>query len=255
MGRHRQGPGQLAPAEHLDQAVLVDQARGPQGLGRRPRRPRWSSRVSRLTTTYSTRNGFLKPFSFGMRCARGSWPPSKPGLIVAPGALALGAPAGGLAALAGDAPADPRGGPWSTRRRLQVMDLHRTRASSSVGGSRRSEVAGASTGDEVGDPGDHAPDLGAVGQGVGLADAAQAEGPQRAPVLGLGADGGLDLGDRTAARPIRPPRRARGAPAGSPGRPAARRRARPPRATCPGGGRSRRAASGRAARRRWPGPR
>ena len=25
--------GQLAPAEHLDQAVLVDQARGPQGLG------------------------------------------------------------------------------------------------------------------------------------------------------------------------------------------------------------------------------
>jgi hypothetical protein len=41
----------------------------------------------------------------------------------------------------------------------------------------------------VGDPGDHPADLGAVGKGVGLADAAEAERPQRAPLLGLGADG------------------------------------------------------------------
>ena len=41
---------------------------------------------------------------------------------------------------------------------------------------------------EVRDAGDHAPDLGAVGQGVGLADAAEAEGAQRAAGLRLGAD-------------------------------------------------------------------
>src|SRR5688572_1613180 len=45
-------------------------------------------------------------------------------------------------------------------------------------------------GDQVRDPGDHAADLGTVREGVGLADAAQAQGPQRAAGLGLGADGG-----------------------------------------------------------------
>src|SRR5579875_3749658 len=38
------------------------------------------SRASRLTTVYSTRNGFLKPPSFGSLWASGSWPPSKPTL-------------------------------------------------------------------------------------------------------------------------------------------------------------------------------
>ena len=41
--------------------------------------------------------------------------------------------------------------------------------------------------DEVRDAGDHAADLGTVGQGVGLADAAEAEGAQRAAGLRLGA--------------------------------------------------------------------
>ena len=41
-----------------------------------------SSRTSRLTTLYSTRNGFAKPRSFGFRWVRGSWPPSKPGLML-----------------------------------------------------------------------------------------------------------------------------------------------------------------------------
>ena len=50
-------------------------------------------------------------------------------------------------------------------------------------------------GDEVRNPGDHAADLGTVRQDVGLADAAEPEGPQRAPLLGLGADGRPDLGD------------------------------------------------------------
>ena len=42
--------------------------------------------------------------------------------------------------------------------------------------------------DEMGDPREHAPDVGAVGQDAAAADAAQAQGPERAPVLGLGAD-------------------------------------------------------------------
>ena len=33
-------------------------------------------------TVYSIRNGFLKPFSFGVRRVRGVWPPSNPGLML-----------------------------------------------------------------------------------------------------------------------------------------------------------------------------
>ena len=43
--------------------------------------PSKSASVSRLTTTYSTRNGFLKPFSFGVRRTSGVWPPSNLGGI------------------------------------------------------------------------------------------------------------------------------------------------------------------------------
>src|SRR5436190_21747664 len=49
--------------------------------------------------------------------------------------------------------------------------------------------------DEMRDSGDHPADLGTVGQGVGLADAAETEGAQRPPRLGLGADATPDLGD------------------------------------------------------------
>src|SRR5918995_781762 len=49
--------------------------------------------------------------------------------------------------------------------------------------------------DEVGDLGDHPADLRAIGQRVGLADATEAERPERAPVLGLGADPRAHLGD------------------------------------------------------------
>src|SRR5205823_8812953 len=47
--------------------------------------------------------------------------------------------------------------------------------------------------DEVGDPADHPPDLGAVGKHVGLADAPQPERPHGAAGLGLAADGRLHL--------------------------------------------------------------
>ena len=77
--RHRD----LAASEDLDEAALGDQAPGPQRRrGRRSSLPRTPSSVSRFTTAYSTRNGFLKPFAFGVRRAMGVWPPSKPGLTV-----------------------------------------------------------------------------------------------------------------------------------------------------------------------------
>src|SRR4051812_17796096 len=49
--------------------------------------------------------------------------------------------------------------------------------------------------DEMRNAGDHAPDLGTIGQRVRHPDAAQAKGPHGAAGLGLGPDGGLDLGD------------------------------------------------------------
>src|SRR5690606_38298541 len=41
-----------------------------------------SSMVSRLMAWYSTRNGFLKPLSFGTRMCSGIWPPSNPAGMV-----------------------------------------------------------------------------------------------------------------------------------------------------------------------------
>ena len=55
---------------------------------------------------YSTRNGLLKPLSFGMRMCSGIWPPSNPAGTLPRALLALGATAGGLAALAADAATD-----------------------------------------------------------------------------------------------------------------------------------------------------
>ena len=40
--------------------------------------PSMASSAPTLTGVYSTRKGFLNPRSLGMRCMRGSWPPSKP---------------------------------------------------------------------------------------------------------------------------------------------------------------------------------
>ena len=117
-----------------------------------------------------------------MRWASGSWPPSKPARDVVAGALALGAAAGGLAALPADAAADaaacaflePGGG-------LQVVDLHQSLTSSTVMrcGTRAiiPRISGRS------------------GSVLVLPMPREAEGPQRAAVLRLGADGRLHLGD------------------------------------------------------------
>ena len=99
----------LAVAEHLDQLALADGTLGDEVLDGDRRHPRGYSSASRsrLTTWYSTRNGFLKPCSFGSRMCSGICPPSKPvGHLVA-GLGALGAATGGLAL--GRPRHDPRG--------------------------------------------------------------------------------------------------------------------------------------------------
>ena len=106
------------------------------------------------------------------------------------GALALRATAGGLAALAAGATADTLRVLLGAGCRREIMDLHGSARFRVV--LRRRAVGHL---DEVRDPGDHAADLGTVGQGVGRTDLAEAERPQRAAVLGLGADRRLDLRD------------------------------------------------------------
>src|SRR3546814_3407996 len=49
--------------------------------------------------------------------------------------------------------------------------------------------------DQVWHSGQHPADLGSIGEGVGLADPAEAERTERSALLRLGADGGPDLGD------------------------------------------------------------
>ena len=143
-----------------------------------------SSMVSRLMPWYSTRNGLLKPLSFGMPHVQRHLPALEAGGDVAAGLLALGAAAGGLAALAGDAPADALLAPVGARDGLQVVDLD--------GFAHELLLLDR---DEVRHAGQHPSDLGTIRKGVRLADAAEAERPQRAPLLGLGADGRPDLGD------------------------------------------------------------
>ena len=128
------------------------------------------------------------------------------------GALALHATAGGLAALAADAAGDPALGAGALRERGA------DRAVSSYGSSGGSSAwpwparlaqapcsgpaldvcllrRGRPDLDEVWNPGDHPADLGAVGENALAPDSPQPEGPERRPVLGLGADGGAYLGD------------------------------------------------------------
>src|SRR5215212_771787 len=104
---------------------------------------------------YSMRNGLLKPFSLGTRCLIGIWPPSKPRatvlrafwpLVPRPAVLPPLPPVPRPTRRA--ARRDPGAGASSSSRIaiLLVLRLHRLDAH------------------QVRDPGDHAPDLGAVGQ-------------------------------------------------------------------------------------------
>ena len=98
-------------AEHLDQASLGDEAVLPQASRATPRTPASNaSSVLRFTTWYSTRNGLVKPFDFGRPAVERGLATLEPGRHGVARALALAAPAGGLAALAADAATRP--GAW-----------------------------------------------------------------------------------------------------------------------------------------------
>ena len=99
----------------------------------------------------------------------------EPGRNLAARALALGAAAGGLAALAADAPADPLLGPLRAWRGLEVVDLHLTSSTVTRCGTRAimPRISGRS-GNVFDEP-----------------ILPQPERAQRAPMLGLGADLGL----------------------------------------------------------------
>src|SRR5436309_11342999 len=130
-------------------------------------------------TVYSIRKGFLKPLAFGVRRVRGVWPPSNPGLMVS----RVPWPFVPVPAVFPRRPPIPRATrcflAWEpgaglrswTFMELLLLERH-----------------------QVGDPGQHPPDLGPVGQHRRRADPAQPEGPDRAPVLGLRADQRLDQG-------------------------------------------------------------
>src|SRR4051812_22311627 len=136
--------------------------------------------MSRLMAWYSTRNGLLKPRSFGTRMCSGIWPPSKFILMVSRAPW----------------PLVPR--PAVLPRRPAVPRPTRMPLAFEPGAGFRSWTFISSDLfhlHEVRDLRDHAPDLGAVGQRVRLADAAEAEGPQRSPLLRLGADAGSRLRD------------------------------------------------------------
>ena len=183
----RRGPDadlavELAPAEHLDQRALVGEALGRAALRGRPRRVRRPRCVSRLIAWYSTRNGLLKPLQLRHTHVQRHLAALEVHRDRAAGALALRAAAGGLAALAADAAADALARRWSSRRAGFRSWIFMQSSTSS-------------TFDEMRHLGDHPADLGAVGQGVRLADAAEAERPQRAALLRLGPDARSDLGD------------------------------------------------------------
>src|SRR5581483_467730 len=143
-----------------------------------------SSSPSRLMIVYSMRNGFLKPFSFGVRRTSGVWPPSNLGGILPRPRVPW--PLVPVPAVLPRRPPTPR----ATRRfcgfepgagfkswilvGMGLLLLHR---------------------DQVGHAGHHAPDLRPVGQDIRRVDPAEPERPQRPPGLRLRADGRLHQRD------------------------------------------------------------
>ena len=209
------GPVQLPASEDLDQRALADEARGASVVGVASS-PGKASRVSRLTTAYSTRKGLWKPLSLGMRWASGSWPPSKPGGTLPRAPVPLVPRPAVLPPL----PAMPR----PTRRRdgssppvAQVMEFHASsfvergpRAGAGVSSivailrtsARRGGGAIALVGrllvavhPRCGTRASMPRISGRSGRIRLPTHAAQAQRAQRAPVLGLGADARAHLGD------------------------------------------------------------
>src|SRR4051795_2843237 len=183
---------------------------------------------SRLTTWKTTLFRFLNPDSFGSRMCSGVWPPSKRGetlprapvpLVPRPALLPLEPSPRPTRVLAVWAPGAGRR--WWT---LRVMWIP------------CSDLCSVDffDGDQVGHRRDHPADLGTILLHDRVVDPLQAQGPQRLPLVGLGADRRPDLGDLQLPH-VRPP---------GPHAPAASPRERRPQAADRGAPRSPRAARG-----------
>ena len=190
VGLDPQGPGQLAAAQDLDQVPLVGQARRHQGGDVRGV-PLDGAQGADVDRGVLHPERVLEAAELGDPLHEGQLATLEAHRDGVAGALALGPAAGRLATLAGDAAADPLARAVGT---LPGGGAHGPSWSAFL------VFAGGRDVHQVRDPCDHPTDLGAVRQHVGAPDATESEGPQGAPVLGLGADGGADLGDPDPAR-------------------------------------------------------
>src|SRR5436305_8878306 len=119
-----QGPVDLATAQNLHQASLVDQPGRTERLGVDLVALGGVQRIE-VDDVVLHPEGVLEPLELGDPLGQRQLATLEARLHRVPRPLALHAPAGGLAALAGDAPADAPAGPGGTRRRLEVVQLHR----------------------------------------------------------------------------------------------------------------------------------
>src|SRR3954451_12231342 len=190
---------------------------------------------SRLTTWETNLFGRLKPETFGSRMCSGFWPPSKRAetfprapvpLVPRPAVLPLEPSPRPTRVLAVWAPGAGRR--WWTLRVMSAFLLARG-------------TADLFHGDQVRHRSDHPADLGTVLLDDRVVDPLQPERTQRLPLVRLGADGRLDLGDLELCH-LRPP--------GPRGR-GAWRRGRRPRAADRGGPRSPRVGRGPSAPAWW----
>src|SRR5579875_679118 len=124
-------PGELAAPSDLDQRPLAGQA----SLHQR----RWVDLVAaegldvvQVDRGVGDPERVLEPPELGDPLHEGELAPLEPERHGVPGPLALAAPAGGLAALAGDPPADPAAPPSGPRRRGNLVELHGWASSTSI---------------------------------------------------------------------------------------------------------------------------
>src|SRR5207244_3413178 len=122
MGAHPEGAGELAPAEHLDEA-LVDEPGLPERLRRHLVAGEALEGVE-VDDRVLDPEGVLEPLQLGHAAGQRHLAALEAGADSVAGALALHAPARGLAALARDASPDPPLRSSRSGRRLQLVDLH-----------------------------------------------------------------------------------------------------------------------------------
>src|SRR5439155_18562528 len=122
---------QLAPAQHLHQAVLVHQPLGPKRLGRDVVADHARERVE-VDHRVLDAERVLEPLELRHPPGEGHLPALEPDRDGVARPLALHAPARGLAPLATDAPTDAPAIAGRPGRRLQIVNLHVSATSSTV---------------------------------------------------------------------------------------------------------------------------